>query len=94
MRFTAVQHLINNERGLAISTLYACWCTHPNPIGLSTDTHFVYQMTLIFFCCFPSSIIITFAAMLNVFVRYLLYLLLLLCLYPGVNKELINKNSL
>ena len=33
-------------------------------------------------------IIITIAAMLHVFVRYLLYLLLLLCLYPGVNKEL------
>ena len=26
--------------------------------------------------------------MLQVFIRYLLYLLLLLCLYPGVNKEL------
>ena len=26
--------------------------------------------------------------MLHVFVRYLLYLLLLQCLYPGVNKEL------
>ena len=26
--------------------------------------------------------------MLHVFVRFLLYLLLLLCMYPGVNKEL------
>ena len=41
-----------------------------------------------FFCCFPRSIIIVIAAMLHLFVRYVLYLLFLLCLYPGVNKEL------
>ena len=41
-----------------------------------------------FFCCFPSSIIITVDTILHVFVRYLLYLLLLQCLYPGVNKEM------
>ena len=53
-----------------------------------SDTYFVSQMTLISFCCFPSSIIINIAAMLHVFVRYLLYLLLLQCLFPGENKEL------
>ena len=37
-----------------------------------------------FFCCFPSTI----DAILHVFVRYLLYLMLLQCLYPGANKEL------
>ena len=31
-------------------------------------------------------IVITIAAMLHVFVRYLLYLLFLQCLYPGVKK--------
>ena len=51
-------------------------------------TYSVSQMTLTFFCCFPNSIIINIAAMLHVFVRYLLYLLLLQCLFPGENKEL------
>ena len=32
-------------------------------IGLFSDTYFVSQMALMFFCCFPSSIIITIAAM-------------------------------
>ena len=59
-------------------------------IWLFTDTYFVSQMTLMFLICFfPSSIIITFAAILHVFFRYTLYLLLLQCLYPGVNKELL-----
>ena len=61
-------------------------------IELFSDTYFVSQMTLIFFCLFPRSIIINTAAMLHVFVRYLLYLLLLQCLFPGEspgeNKEL------
>ena len=41
-----------------------------------SDTYFFSQMALISFCCFPSSIIINIAAMLHVFVRCLLYLLL------------------
>ena len=49
---------------------------------------FCFSNDVVFFYCFPSSIIITIAAMLRVFVRYLLYLLLVLCLYHGVNKEL------
>ena len=57
-------------------------------IGLFSNTHFVSPMTVTLFCCFQSCIIIIIiiAAMLHVFVRYLLYLLLLQCLFPGENK--------
>ena len=47
---------------------------------------FVSKNDVDLFLLFPSSI--TIDAILHVFVRYLLYLLLLQCLYPGVNKEL------